>query len=96
MLLQDSLEILAVARRPPTLEEFASAVFVANPVGDDATALSGLDELANSIDLLGLVRPFVSASTVEVGKTSRLRLVYLSLKQLLLTAPYPSGARQKW
>ena len=87
MLLQRALEILAVARRPLTLEELASAVFVTNPIGEDATTFSELDELAHSIDLLSLVRPFVSVSTAEGGQTPRLRLVHLSLKELLLTAP---------
>ena len=87
MLLQRALEILAVARRPLTLEELASVVFVTNPVGEDATTFSELDELAHSIDLLSLVRPFVSASTAEGGQIPRLRLVHLSLKQLLLAAP---------
>jgi len=81
MLLQRALEILAVARRPLTLEELASAVFVTNPTGEDATTFSELDELAHSIDLLSLVRPFVSVSTAEGGQTPRLRLVHLSLKE---------------
>ncbi|KAK0749612.1 hypothetical protein B0T18DRAFT_437097 [Schizothecium vesticola] len=71
MLLQRALEILAVARRPLTLEELASVVFVTNPVGEDATTFSELDELAHT----------------EGGQIPRLRLVHLSLKQLLLTAP---------
>jgi len=86
-LLQSALEILAVSRRPLTLEELAWAVFIVNPVGEDATTFLELDELANSVDLFSLVRPFITASISKDGKTTRLRLVHLSLKELLLTAP---------
>ncbi|KAK3311403.1 uncharacterized protein B0T15DRAFT_490017 [Chaetomium strumarium] len=84
-LLGSALEILAVARRPLTEEELAYAVFT--PVDEDAVTLSDLGKLASSIDLLSLVRPFVTATEGEGGKSTRLRLLHQSLKDLLLTAP---------
>ncbi|KAM7183484.1 hypothetical protein V8F20_012603 [Naviculisporaceae sp. PSN 640] len=86
-LLQRALETLAVACRPLSQEELAYAVFVINPVGEDATTLADLDELANSVDLLSMVRPFVSVFSSQTGRSPRLRLVHLSLKDLLLTSP---------
>ncbi|GAB1313470.1 hypothetical protein MFIFM68171_03680 [Madurella fahalii] len=86
-LLQHALEILAVARRPLTLEELAYAVFTVNPIGEDALTLGELGELADSVDLLDLLRPFISASGGGTGKNPQLRLVHQSLKELVLTTP---------
>jgi hypothetical protein len=84
-LLGSALDILAVARRPLTEEELVYAVFT--PVDEGAVTLSDLGELASSVDLLSLVRPFVTATEGEGGKSTRLRLLHQSLKDLLLTAP---------
>ncbi|KAK4242021.1 hypothetical protein C8A03DRAFT_40590 [Achaetomium macrosporum] len=84
-LLGNALEILAVARRPLTEEELAYAVFT--PVDEVVVKLSTLAELASSVDLLNLVRPFITATKGEGGKTTRLRLLHQSLKDLVLTAP---------
>lgn len=86
-LLQSALEILAVARRPLTVEELACALRVINPDGEDPTTLSELNDLADSTDLLSLIRPFVAASDGQSRGSPRLRLIHLSLKELLLTSP---------
>ena len=86
-LLQHSLEILASARRPLTLEELAYAVFVINPVGKEAATLGELDSLAHNFGLGKLIRPFISAAEGDGGKNTKLRLVHQSLKELILTAP---------
>ncbi|KAJ4300371.1 hypothetical protein N0V88_003045 [Collariella sp. IMI 366227] len=83
--LQIALEILAVARRPLTLEELSYAVYV----NDEGFAtLAQLDELAHSCNLLSFIRPFVTATSKGRDmKSSRLRLVHQSLKELILIAP---------
>jgi hypothetical protein len=90
-LLQRALEILAVARRPLTLEELACAVFTINPVSDEeeesAATLAELDRLAHSVNVFNLVRPFITATKGKDGKNPRLRLVHQSLKELVLRAP---------
>jgi hypothetical protein len=89
VLLRQALEILAVSRRPLTLEELAAAVHTINPIQDmpDAETLAELDERAHMVDLFDLVRPFTSASQGEGGKSPRLRLVHQSLRELILQAP---------
>ncbi|RSL62187.1 hypothetical protein CEP54_005851 [Fusarium duplospermum] len=85
-LLQRALETLAIAQRPLTSEELAHAVFI-NSEDGNITTLSELEELAHSVDLFGLARPFVSATNVGDGKDPQLSLVHQSLKELILQAP---------
>jgi hypothetical protein len=86
-LLQLALDILAVARRPLTLDELAHAIFTMNPLGDDPATLADLGELAQCVDVGRLVRPFTTVINRKGGKSQRLRLVHQSLKELVLTAP---------
>lgn len=95
-LLQSALEILAVARRPLTVEELACALRVINPDGEDPTTLSELNDLADSIDLLSLIRPFVAASDGQSRGSPRLRLIHLSLKELLLSSPPSEWTATEW
>ncbi|KAH7175935.1 hypothetical protein EDB81DRAFT_632846 [Dactylonectria macrodidyma] len=93
-LLQRALETLAVAQRPLTSEELAHAVFI-DPEGGNITTLSELEELAHSVGLFDLARPFVTAINVEGGKDPQLRLVHQSLKELILQAPPSSWGSAK-
>ncbi|KAK4060254.1 uncharacterized protein Triagg1_10804 [Trichoderma aggressivum f. europaeum] len=96
--LQRALETLAVARRPLTADELAYAVFI--DIDDDTrTTLGELDQIAHSVKLLDLIRPFVSIINVRNGKDLQLRLVHQSLKELVLQAPPSSWSlvgRTNW
>lgn len=87
--LQRALDILAIARRPLTLQELTFAVFTVNPVGEDEdpTTLVELTELAQSVDISRLVRPFVTEAGGEGDKRPHLRLVHQSLREFLFTVP---------
>ena len=88
--LQRALDILAVSRRPLTLEELDYAVFTVNPADEDEedpTTLAELTELAQGVSVSRLVRPFVTEVGGRGGKRPHLRLVHQSLRELLLTAP---------
>jgi ankyrin repeat domain-containing protein 50 len=80
--LERALETLAVARRPMIVDELARAANI-----DDAESLVDLNEAAEEIDFLSLIRPFVAMLDEPAsGKTMRVRLVHQSLLELLLTA----------
>ncbi|KAL2195638.1 hypothetical protein P885DRAFT_70258 [Corynascus similis CBS 632.67] len=87
IVLQLALDTLAVARRPLTSSELAYAVFTINPVGEDPETLAELHELAQSRDMITLVRPFITTIAGKGQSQPRLRLVHQSLKELVLTAP---------
>lgn len=81
-ILERALETLAVARRPVTIDELARAAHM-----DDADSLRLLNESAEEIDFLGLVRPFVKTLSESAGgECPRVRLVHQSLLELLLVA----------
>ncbi|KAF4991636.1 hypothetical protein FDECE_13984 [Fusarium decemcellulare] len=84
--LQQALEILAVACRPMTAKELASAVFL-NSRDSEIRTVAELDEHADSISFLDLVRPFVSTIIPKNGGQERLRLVHRSLAELIIKAP---------
>ncbi|KAF2967652.1 hypothetical protein GQX73_g5959 [Xylaria multiplex] len=84
-ILERALEILAVARRPLTIDELARAAYIHD--AENGESLSVLNETAEEIDFLSLVRPFVvTLGEVADGKNPRVRLVHQSLMELLLTA----------
>ncbi|KAL7953002.1 hypothetical protein V8C34DRAFT_321780 [Trichoderma compactum] len=83
--LQRALETLAVARRPLTADELAYAVFI-DVEDDNRTTLRELDQIAHSVNLLDLIRPFISTIHVRNRKHLQLRLVHQSLKELILQA----------
>ncbi len=87
--LQRALDILAIAMRPLTLQELTYAVFTVNPVDEDEdpTTLTGITELARSVNISVLVRPFVTEVGGGGGKRPHLRLAHQSLRELLFTAP---------
>lgn len=81
-ILERALETLAVARRPMSIDELARAAHL-----DDVDSLVLLNEAAEEIDFLSLVRPFVVTLESSGGeKCPRVRLVHQSLLELLLTA----------
>lgn len=83
--LERALETLAVARRPMTVDELARAAHLDDP--ECAESLVSLNEAAEEIDFLSLVRPFVAIMESSVdGSSPRVRLVHQSLLELLLTA----------
>lgn len=84
-ILERALETLAVARRPMTIDELARAANIDDEENGESLAL--LNEAAEEIDFLSLIRPFVATlDEFAVGKTLRVRLVHQSLLELLLTA----------
>ncbi|KAL6855649.1 hypothetical protein J3F83DRAFT_753812 [Trichoderma novae-zelandiae] len=84
--LQRALETLAVARRPLSSDELAYAVFI--EINDEGpTTMAELEDNAHSVNLLDLIRPFISITTVGDEKHAQLRLVHQSLKELILQAP---------
>ncbi|KAK1254756.1 hypothetical protein MKX08_008751 [Trichoderma sp. CBMAI-0020] len=85
-ILQRALETLAVARRPLTANELAFAVFI-DIEDDNRTTLRELEQSAHSMNLLDLIRPFISTISVENRDHLQLRLVHQSLKELILQAP---------
>ncbi|EHK40132.1 hypothetical protein TRIATDRAFT_252427, partial [Trichoderma atroviride IMI 206040] len=85
-ILQRALETLAVARRPLTADELAFAVFI-DIEDDNRTTLRELEQNAHSMNLLDLIRPFVSTISVENRNHLQLRLVHQSLKELILHDP---------
>ncbi|TFB01752.1 hypothetical protein CCMA1212_006451 [Trichoderma ghanense] len=84
--LRRALETLAVARRPLSSDELAYAVFIETD-DEGPTTMVELEEYAQSVNLLDLVRPFISITTVKDEKHAQLRLVHQSLKELILQAP---------
>ncbi|KAH0489939.1 hypothetical protein TgHK011_001428 [Trichoderma gracile] len=84
--LRRALETLAVARRPLSSDELAYAVFIETDDEGPAT-MAELEDNAQSVNLLDLVRPFISITTVNDEKHAQLRLVHQSLKELILQAP---------
>ncbi|KAL7813519.1 hypothetical protein V8C44DRAFT_47744 [Trichoderma aethiopicum] len=84
--LQRALETLAVARRPLSSDELAYAVFLEMD-GESPMTMAELEESAHSMNLLDLIRPFVSAVTVKDEKHAQLRLLHQSLKELVMQAP---------
>lgn len=81
-ILERALETLAVARRPMTIDELARAAHL-----DDVDSLVLLNEAAEEIDFMSLVRPFVvMLESSGDEKCPRVRLVHQSLLELLLTA----------
>ncbi|PTB75150.1 hypothetical protein M440DRAFT_1358033 [Trichoderma longibrachiatum ATCC 18648] len=84
--LQRALETLAVARRPLSSDELAYAVFLEMD-GENSMTMAELEESAHSMNLLDLIRPFVSAVTAQNEKHAQLRLVHQSLKELVMQAP---------
>lgn len=83
--LERALETLAVARRPLTIDELARAANIDDPENGESLAL--LNEAAEEIDFLSLIRPFVATLDESAdGKDLRVRLVHQSLLELLLTA----------
>lgn len=84
-ILERALETLAVARRPMTIDELARAANIDDEENGESLAL--LNEAAEEIDFLSLIRPFVATlDEFAAGKTLRVRLVHQSLLELLLTA----------
>lgn len=83
MTVQKALETLAVARRPLTVGELSYATFI----DECGPNLPELDQAAESVDLMTLVRPFVSTTIVGTGQRVGLRLVHQSLLELVLMAP---------
>lgn len=84
-ILERALETLAVARRPMTIDELARAAHLDDD--ESAESLVLLNEAAEEIDFLSLVRPFVVTLESPVdGKGLAVRLVHQSLLELLLTA----------
>ncbi|KAJ0114311.1 hypothetical protein J7T55_010700 [Diaporthe amygdali] len=84
-ILERALETLAVARRPLTIDELARAAYIDD--AENGESLSALNEAAEEIDFLSLVRPFVTTLEESAdGKNPRVRLVHQSLVELLLTA----------
>lgn len=84
-ILERALETLAVARRPMTVDELARAANIDDAENEESLAL--LNEAAEGIDFLSLIRPFVATLEESVdGTGSRVRLVHQSLRELLLTA----------
>lgn len=78
-----ALETLAVARRPLTPEELSYAAFM----DDYGASLSELDEGATSVDLMALIRPFVSITSLGAQRGIGVHLVHQSLLDLILRAP---------
>lgn len=84
-ILERALETLAVARRPMTVDELARAAHLDD--AENGKSLVLLNEAAEEIDFLGLIRPFVvTMDESTVGKGVRVRLVHQSLLELLLAA----------
>ncbi|KAI7773216.1 ankyrin repeat protein [Diaporthe eres] len=84
-ILERALETLAVARRPMTIDELARAAHLDDD--ESAESLVLLNEAAEGIDFLSLIRPFVATLESPVdGKGLAVRLVHQSLLELLLTA----------
>lgn len=84
--LQRALETLTVARRPLTVDGLAYAVFM-DVEDDNHTTLRELDWIAHSVNLLDLIRPYISIINVRNRKDLQLRLVQQSVKELILQAP---------
>lgn len=80
---EKALETLAVARRPLSIGELSYAVFI-DVCGPN---LDELNQAAESVDLLTLLRPFISVTNVSTSERVGLRLVHQSLLELILTAP---------
>lgn len=84
-ILERALETLAVARRPMTVDELARAAHLDD--AESAESLVSLNEAAEEIDFLTLIRPFVATvGSSADGKGVTVRLVHQSLLELLLTA----------
>lgn len=84
-ILERALEILAVARRPLSIDELARAAYIDD--AENGESLSVLNETAEEVDFLSLVRPFVATlGEAADGKNPRVRLVHQSLMELLLSA----------
>ncbi|KAH8744672.1 ankyrin repeat-containing domain protein [Diaporthe sp. PMI_573] len=84
-ILERALETLAVARRPMTIDELARAANIDDAENGESLLL--LNEAAEEIDFLSLIRPFVATLDESAnGKALRVRLVHQSLLELLLTA----------
>ncbi|KAG6354387.1 hypothetical protein INS49_004404 [Diaporthe citri] len=84
-ILERALETLAVARRAMTVDELARAAHLDDD--ESAESLVLLNEAAEEIDFLSLIRPFVATLESFVdGKGLAVRLVHQSLLELLLTA----------
>lgn len=86
---QIALEILAIAQRPLTGSELSVAVFT-NREDEQAETIEELQEISAAFDLVGQIRPFISALKDDEGNEHGLRLVHQSLKELVLKAP-PDG-----
>ena len=83
-ILERALETLAVARRPMTVDELARAANIDDAGNEESLAL--LNEAAEGVDFLSLIRPFVATLEESAdGKGPRVRLVHQSLRELLLT-----------
>ncbi|UKZ78466.1 hypothetical protein TrVFT333_006206 [Trichoderma virens FT-333] len=84
--LKRALETLAVAQRPLSLDELVYTVFI--DINDNThITIDELEEYAQSLNLLELIRPFISTIKIDGGKQIQLRLVHQSLKELILQAP---------
>ncbi|OIW29244.1 hypothetical protein CONLIGDRAFT_633392 [Coniochaeta ligniaria NRRL 30616] len=83
-----SLEMLAVAQRPLTPSELSYAVLFDPDEEEPVGTVAELAEVVLEVDLLELIRPFVSVIASESGAESRhLRLVHQSVKEIILQAP---------
>lgn len=84
-ILERALETLAVARRPLTVDELARAANIDD--AENGGSLTLLNQAAEEIDFLSLIRPFVATLDESTeDKDMRVRLVHQSLLDLLLTA----------
>ncbi|KAF4303090.1 hypothetical protein GTA08_BOTSDO08894 [Botryosphaeria dothidea] len=82
-IIEQALEILAVARRPLTLRELSTAIAL-DANGEKFTRLSQLEAYVDHQMVLDLTRPFLRT---EVSANSIIRLVHHSLKELILQKP---------
>jgi hypothetical protein len=88
-----ALEMLAVAQRPLTPTELSYAVLFDPDENEPITTVTELTEVVAEVDLLELIRPFVSvfAGDVDTGSSRQLRLVHQSVKEIIL-----QGSPDEW
>ncbi|KAH6855513.1 hypothetical protein B0I37DRAFT_365063 [Chaetomium sp. MPI-CAGE-AT-0009] len=77
-LLQTALEILAVSRRPLSLDELVCAITLDMDDVGDITTVSDLESKAPAVDVLSFLRPFVSTVELGVQGSSVVRLLHQS------------------
>lgn len=82
-LVTKALEVLAVARRPLSILELGWVVAL-NESDLDVQTIDELEDYVDEKRILSLLQPFISLVDFKDVKTSQVRLVHQSLKELIL------------